>query len=431
MNKPIAFLLVKFQGSPAEPITVADAQTMFTTTGSGKLNVTDWFHDNSHGAIDMSKNQVFGWLELSESQAGYNARRTAGTYARTAIIDLARAAAVTAGHDLSSFDAVVVVTNVGVDLFGGSGFACCTAERGSHFWENHCAPSVLCQEMIHALGVYEHTRRDGSDADYQDPYDVMSMYIAYPGHHPSDTNLPIGPGTNAAFMQRCGWLDTKRAAIGYGQIQLRPLHRRDLPGPLFARVGQYYVEYRKSERWDAGFPSIVLIHYLANNTSYLIAELRQGDPPFRFGIEANPLQLFGSGGSVHVDRIDDANSVAFISTSSTQRELPEAGPAFSLFQTEFGDGSGIVFVNGKWVRIPPRSPEFELVNAASTLATIEQSELTPGLKTRVRAEVYAGLVERFGIALEEITEVSSVLDHVTMEEAVTFQKTHGARARKA
>lgn len=231
---PMAFLLVKFQGNRDEPMTKADAEQMFTTVGSGTMNVIDWFHDNTHGHIDMSGNAVFGWLQLTETVDGYTTKRTNGTYGRTKIIDLGRAAAAAAGFDLSRFTAVVVVTNVEVDLFGGSGIVCCTAATaGKQVWERQTAPSVLCQEMIHSLGVYNHARRHGSNADYSDPYDVMSMFNAWPGHHPIDATIPVGPGLNAAFMKRCGWLDTTRAAP-IGQVTLRPLHRRDLTGALYS-----------------------------------------------------------------------------------------------------------------------------------------------------------------------------------------------------
>jgi hypothetical protein len=121
---------------------------------------------------------------------------------------------VTAAIDLSPFVAVVVVTNEGLDLFGGTGYVCCAAAQGQFYWENQVAPSVLCQEMIHGLGVYDHARRDGSDADYQDPYDVMSMFAAFPGVSPNDPRVPVGPGLNAAFMQRCAWLDSTRGRPG-------------------------------------------------------------------------------------------------------------------------------------------------------------------------------------------------------------------------
>jgi hypothetical protein len=119
-QSPVAFLLVKFQGSNDEPISVADAKQMFTAAGRGTMNVVDWFDDNSHGQIDMTGNVVFGWLTLPDTVDGYRTNRGTGTYGRTKIIDLARDAATAAGISLWQFVAVVAVTNVEVDLFGGS-----------------------------------------------------------------------------------------------------------------------------------------------------------------------------------------------------------------------------------------------------------------------------------------------------------------------
>ena len=302
---PIAFLLVKFQGSNDEPITIAAATQMFTAAGRGTMNVVDWFDDNSHGQVDMTGNAVFGWLTLSHKQSDYKGSG-ANPAARPDIFTWARQAATAAGINLSPFTAVVVVTNVEVDMFGSAGNVCCTAATaGKQFWEMQAAPSVLCQEMIHGLGVNEHTRRHGSDVDYQDPYDVMSMFNANPGHHPTIANFPVGPGTNAAFMKRCTWLDASRGVATAGQVLLRPLHRRDLSGPLYLTVGPYYVEYRPSRRWDTGFSSVVLVHYIANHTSYLVAELSAGSE-FTWG---NPLSPFGS---IKVDAIDDAAQTATI-----------------------------------------------------------------------------------------------------------------------
>jgi hypothetical protein len=302
---PTAFLLVKFQGSPDEPMTPFAAKVMFTAAGHGLMNVVDWFTDNSHGNIDMSGNAVFGWLALPQKQSDYKGSgdNPAG---RQDIFLWASLAAFFAGIDLTNFTAVVVVTNVEVDMFGSPGKVCCTAATaGKQFSKIQAAPSVLCQEMIHGLGVREHARRYGTDVDYRDPYDVMSMFSAYPGRHPNDPNIPVGPGLNAAFMKRCGWLDATRAAPVGQQVVLRPLHRRDLAGPLFATVGPFYVEYRASSRWDTGFASIVLVHYIANNTSYLIAELRAG-AEFSWG---NPLSPFGS---IKVDAIDDLSRTAAV-----------------------------------------------------------------------------------------------------------------------
>ena len=60
MLKPLAFLLVKFQGSAAEPITRAAAEQMFTASGRGTLNVVDWFDENTHGSVDMGRAPEWG-----------------------------------------------------------------------------------------------------------------------------------------------------------------------------------------------------------------------------------------------------------------------------------------------------------------------------------------------------------------------------------
>lgn len=425
MNQtPMAFLLVKFKGSNDEPIIKADADQMFTAAGRGTMNVVDWFDDNTHGHVDMSGNAVFGWLELAETLDGYQTKRTNGTYGRWMIIELGNAAAATAGIDLSTFTAVVVVTNLEVDLFGGTGGVCCTAAMAQkQFWENQAAPSVLCQEMIHGLGVYNHARRaDGSDADYRDPYDVMSMFNAWPGHHPTKADVPIGPGLNAAFMQRCGWLDTTRAAP-IGQAALRPLHRRDLPGPLYSKVGDYYVEYRPSRRWDTGFPSVVLVHYIANETSYLVAELRSG-AQFSWGYPGWP---FKAHGFIKVDDIDDVAETATVTTSyAPARPVPVVGPAWSLF-LEDADGGGLVILGGRIIKIPPHSPELRLVEVAATLASINDTQLAPALKTAMRADIYAQIVAEIGEAHEHITGSSSPFDHISTKEARAFHRRDAAK----
>lgn len=418
-STPIAFVLSKFKGSNDEPMSKAAAEQMFTAAGRGTMNVVDWFDDNSHGSVDMGGNAVFGWLELSDTVADYRAKVADKTYSRTAIIDLGRAAAVAAGVDLSKFAAFVVVTNVEVDLFGGTGYAVCTASTANKpVDEIQAAPSVLCQEMIHALGAPEHARRHGSDQDYADPYDVMSMFRASPGRHPSNANLPVGPGLNAAFMRRCGWLDPTRAAPS-GQVGLRPLHRRDLPGPLYALVGSYYVEYRAARRWDSGFDSsIVLVHSWANNTSYLRAELRPGDE-FTWGSSSQ----YQTQGSIKVDAIDDAAETATITTTYRPAiPFPLTGPAISLTQGEWVDAGGIVIINGKLVHIPPRSPELRMIEAAVELASLADLRVAPAIGTRARAEVYDRLAADIDEIHHHLTQPQSPYDHLDKETIGAFHQ---------
>ena len=152
---PTAFLLVKFRNSNDEPMTKAAAEQMFTAAGRGTMNVVDWFDDNSHGQVDMTGNAVFGWLTLPQKQSDYTGSG-ANPARRQDIFNWAKQAAAAAGINLSTFTSVVVVTNVEIDMFGSAGNVCCTAATaGKKFWEMQAAPSVLCQEMIHGLGVNE------------------------------------------------------------------------------------------------------------------------------------------------------------------------------------------------------------------------------------------------------------------------------------
>jgi len=424
-STPIAFLLSKFKDSTDEPMTKAAAESMFTAVGRGTTNVVDWFDENSHGSIDMSANAVFGWFELSDTVDDYRAKRGNGTYERNKIIDLGRAAATKAGVELSKFVAHVVVTNIEVDLFGWPTYAVCTAATGNKaVWEIQVAPSVLCQEMIHALGGIEHARRDGSNDDYQDPYDVMSLFTANSGVDPSKPNIPIGPGLNAAYMQRMGWLDPTRAAP-VGQVNLRPLHRRDLPGSLYSVVDKYYVEYRISQRWDSGFSSIVLVHYIANNTSYLIAELGPGGE-FKWGSSSS----YQSGGSITVDAINDTTQTATITTAHWPAiRIPiVAGPVIPF--GEWTDAGGIAIINGKLVRIPPWSPEFSMIKAASELASISELGLAPVLGTHARVDIYNRLMQDIEEAHHHLTQPESPYDHIDKKELENFHRKKDRKPRR-
>ena len=148
---------------------------------------------------------------------------------------------------------------------------------GCRFFARHTVPSLLGQEMGHGFGL-AHSRIDGSTADYKDPWDIMSTAGPYEASHPTYTWT--GPGMNAANMDGRGWLDGSRVWSGAGTVQLRPLHRRDLPGWLCARVGEFYVEFRVKDGWDKGIPAAtVLVHRFEDNRSYLMrCHKWQGQP---------------------------------------------------------------------------------------------------------------------------------------------------------
>jgi hypothetical protein len=131
-----------------------------------------------------------------------------------------------------------------------------------------------------------------------------------------------------------GW--TKARAITHsGSYQLRPLHRRDLPGNLF-RASTTSTSSTAQTALGRG-PGRVgrSVHRRANLTSYLDEVRVREDPP-----RDPPFQIVNLPTQMWVSSIDDD---AFIATVQVRvpRQEPIAGPAVSLFGTD-ADGGGLV-----------------------------------------------------------------------------------------
>src|SRR4051794_19602791 len=124
MKTQWAILLVKFSGDDTEPYARERCEDIFTTAGLGKWNMVDYFRDMSHGKLDLNGSKVFGWYTLNKKLSEYSGSG-ANSAGRQELIDWARAKATDEGVNLSQFFSVVVVLNVGADLFGGdSGVVC-------------------------------------------------------------------------------------------------------------------------------------------------------------------------------------------------------------------------------------------------------------------------------------------------------------------
>jgi hypothetical protein len=389
IQTPWAILLCKFDDDTSEPYTRQRYEDLFTNSGVGKLNMVDYFRDMSHGMLDLSGSQVFGWFSLHKNRSDYTGSG-ANQAGRDALISWARDAATENGVPLGSFFSVVVCMNVPTDLFGGgNGVVCDDGRWIEEGWAydgmSSMSPSLLGQEMGHGYGL-DHSRAAGSDAPYMDQWDVMSTANAFMAPHPFFTDLDVrgrtifrlGPGLNAANMWSRGWLDQSRvwraAGTEYGAVvRLRPLHRRDLPGYLAAQVGEFFFELRVPEVWDAGIgQAVVLVHDFAGGYSSIYTGqsgnqgLTAGDT-FQRGDTTDPL---GALLSVTVTSIDPVARTADLSVVVQPDRHPKAGPAQILAGVE-NDGGGWIFVGGKLVRVPPRSP---LVRILEDVATLQESE---------------------------------------------------------
>jgi hypothetical protein len=267
MQSPWAVILCKFTDGDDEPFPLQYYKDLFTKDEAGSpWNMVRYFHDYSHGNLDLSGTQVFGWFKLNKSVADYN---SLGSQARDQLIKWARAAAVTHGVDLSPFFSVVVCTNRWQDI-GASPTLSGVVAQGPLTQ----IPRLLGHEMGHVYGLM-HSRIDGSQTDYQDPWDIMSAANDFSATDQEFTL--IGPGLNAWNMRSRGWLDETRVwkgpDAGFDEtVTLRPLARHDLSGYLAAEIpGGYLVEFRVRDGWDGAIPrAAVLIHRFDGGHSYLM-----------------------------------------------------------------------------------------------------------------------------------------------------------------
>jgi hypothetical protein len=341
-------------------------QQLFTTAGSDKLNIVNFFAEMSHGKLDMSANKVFGPYTLDAKLSNYGnyppGATPPGKVNRIDLINLAKSAATAAGVNLSSFSGVCVSCLGAVDLFGvlgGMAMVCDT---------NSLDVSGPPQEFMHGYGLM-HSKIYGSTAEYRDPWDVMSNYNIYESSNPDFT--VVGPGLNAWNMRWLGWLNETRVwttpTNAWDEVvQLRPLHRTDLEGFLAAQVGPYLVEFRVPQRWDTAIPrACVQVHSNTDNYSVLhpaysgSRDIVQGDK-FVFGDPSDT--EFTGYYAVEVTKIDEPNLTATVKLNQRSphphRNPVLVGEAFGGVQV---DGGGIVIIGGILIKVPPRGPVRELV----------------------------------------------------------------------
>ncbi|WP_307000019.1 hypothetical protein [Arthrobacter sp. V1I7] len=388
----------------------------------------DYFRDMSHGSLDLNGSKVFppneGWYTIPHERSDYNGFDTViggNVVGRSALQIWAREAAAAAGDDLSAYFNIVVLTNPSVDLFGGTGGVASGDGRNLVNGMTGLSPSYLGQEMGHGYGL-DHARIEGSAQDYMDPFDVMSTAAAQMAPHPVYTETDaqgrpvflIGPGLTAATMSAMSWLDNTRVwssgSDRQSTVELRPLHRTDLPGFLCAKVGNLFVEFRMNEGWDAGLADpVVLIHDYFNGNSYLHPAdsgqqgLLAGDVYSEGDVSNRPARLHGAGARITVAAIDAAARTARLTVEKWADQRVMAGPG-SIFGGVANDGGGWVVVNGKVTIVPPRSPLLRVLEHVSQAQASEA--VSHGVaRNLIQQQVYTAIAE---VATAEAARASSV-----------------------
>lgn len=416
-----AIVLLRFndQNSPVPPRDFYER--LFTRKGAGTLNMVEFFHDVSHGRVDLSKSEVFGWFTIDHPRSDYTPTVAdkdleKGKFNRHGLTDVARQAALDNNVLLDSFDGFVFSFAGRVDLFGTIGGMQAVCDTAS-LW-----PSLLGQEMGHGYGL-DHSRADGSDVEYNDPWDTMSTNVGGSNSTPDPDYTFVGPGLNAWNMRSRDWLDEARVwkpQFKYFQqqdVQLRPLHRHDLSGYLAAELGPYLVEYGVTEKWDAGMfgGSGILVHRFEDNRSYLMGSpgvLATSSPQGRHAMKKGEsfqvgevADLFSTVYRCEVLALDDASHTATVRLFYRPgAEIP--GPHQRPFDVGVtGSDAGTIYLqHGKVVRIPPRGPSVSLLNHVAAYAEAAGIAHT-GIRDQARAVALTNLIREALGALKELDPV--------------------------
>jgi hypothetical protein len=411
---PWAVILTCFQDDPptAQLPPVDHYRKLFTKAGSGTLNVVDCFDDMSHGKLDLSGSEVFGWYRLSTKKADYVGNtypQPAGKLNRDGLRDAARAAATAAGVQLSNYAGVCVASYGTVDCCGWVGGMAALCDS------NSLTPSLLGQEMGHGYGL-DHARLQGGEMlhgcpgptqDYQDAWDLMSTRCWPQMMAPNSNYGTVGPGLNACNMRSRGWLNERRVWSPMSLLSpweqtltLRPLHHRNEPGWLAADLGPYLVEMRVPEKWDAAIPrACVLVHRFSGNRSYLQRavsgnqDLVKGD---RF-----VGQLLWGRYELEVQDVNQGNRTATVHLRGRPNR-PRLEASVSALQivrgAAGGAGDGLV-LGERVIEVPLRGPARELLEQiARYLGTEVEGDVAAALAihrhalteiVRLAAELYA------------------------------------------
>ena len=418
-----AILLLRFnneQSLSASAPSLDFYERLFTGKGAGTLNVPAFFSDISHGQLDLSGSKVFDWMTINANRSDYAGNIKdkdvpQGKFNRNGLMALGYQTAIDNQVPVGDYDGIVYSFAGRIDLFGVTGGMAAVCDTAS-LW-----PSLLGQEMGHGYGL-DHSRADGSQAQYMDIWDIMSTNVGGTFSSADDNYTFVGPGMNAWNMRSRGWLDESRVwkplfeHFGTQDIVLRPLHRRDLNGYLAAELGPYLVEYRLAERWDAGLQggSGILVHRFAGweNCSYVMgppaaeelispfaAHPQKRGETFQVGDQSN---IFDTVYACEVLAINDAAQTATIRLSY-RPAVEQPGPHQRPFQVGItGSDAGEIYILGGVVhRIPPYGPVTQIMQQI-TAYTEAASIGDTGLRSLAQVTALTGIIRHASEALHAL-----------------------------
>lgn len=376
---PCGVFLCQFEDTVTMPKkSIAFFRKFFLMDGAQSLN--DYWKDVSNNQINIDGTQIYDWRTLPYKLADFIAQYPTRS-------EKIHGAANHFGVDLRQFAMIIVVTNANVQDAGESNGILVNFNSINH--------TFLAHEMGHRFGLghsFDLSNRKiiswSAPGEYYDSYDIMSAMNVISTYHREFDRL--GPNLCAHFRNLQNWLPSNRiwkhpdSSRSYSEtITLVSLSHREQPGYLMASLGNYTIEFRTKDSWDAGIPKdCVLIHLISDQVPYIINSKQDqytyewlvGDTWNSFTGKSSNWRFSPSVFSVTINSFDLQNYTASITLSFTQgRIIQLIDPYWKKFKKPFDptiifedgiivdpnilvDGGGYIVLNGKVIKLPPRGP---------------------------------------------------------------------------
>ncbi len=278
----LSAILCTFSDSPQPPYDVNFYRRMILGRGNGSF--ADYWRAVSYNGVDFANAVVTGWHQESLTLAQAQAKAGGPNPKRGELVTDCVAAArndPVSPYTVPQGHLIAAITSPGVDLYGGVGRA---------FFPDNVDIGGLGHENGHGLGLHHSFSDAATNAEYDDPWDVMSYANVFARPNPEFGNG--GPGLNGYHVDRMGWFPRHRIrtfsadGISRATLTLAALNHPEVPGDLHVRVPfdpadpfhYFTIEFRKRDGWDSGIPAdIVLIHEVKRHSDgrYLSFLLRE------------------------------------------------------------------------------------------------------------------------------------------------------------
>ena len=291
---------------------------------------------------------------------------------------------------VSDFDVIFAVFNEDTGTAGTQGYTLVGPGQLRVDW--------LAHEAGHQFGIedsYNESPELGADGAtpgyYLFKHDVMSALNIWGDAHPLFVGVP--PLIASSSLGFLNWIPESRIfSAGSVRSDVRDIelvalgHAAEKKGIVCVRYGDYYVEFRTKDGFDSGIPkACILVSYLRFNprpygpnavAKSIPNNVGPTDYQWMPGMVLGPSELetnLKGGVRLTILSFDLTNHTAQLRIESRASPIPPLTAGVDIFGTIGTGAGGLIFVNGRWIRIGPRSPSLKILNHLALASQLEDT----------------------------------------------------------